>query len=73
MKYLIHSKSKYKIIYALRTNHIIERQFLPLYLYLILKDFKAFSVVTIVSLLFQVITIIFIGKYTDKNVKNQII
>ena len=69
MKYLIHSKSKYKIIYALRTNHIIERQFLPLYLYLILKDFKAFSVVTIVSLLFQVITIIFIGKYTDKNVK----
>lgn len=69
MKYLIHNKSKYKIIYALRTNHIIERQFLPLYLYLILKDFKAFSVVTIVSLLFQVITIIFIGKYTDKNVK----
>lgn len=69
MKYLIHSKSKYKIIYALRTNHIIERQFIPLYLYLILKDFKAFSVVTIVSLLFQVITIIFIGKYTDKNVK----
>ena len=69
MKYLIHSKSKYKIIYALRTNHIIERQFLPLYLYLILKDFKAFSVATIVSLLFQVITIIFIGKYTDKNVK----
>ena len=69
MKYLIHSKSKYNIIYALRTNHIIERQFLSLYLYLILKDFKAFSVVTIVSLLFQVITIIFIGKYTDKNVK----
>ena len=69
IKYLINSKSKYKIIYALRTNHIIERQFVPLYLYWILKDFKAFSVVTIVSLLFQVITIIFIGKYTDKNIK----
>lgn len=69
MKYLIHSKSKYKVIYALRTNHIIERQFVPLYLYLLLKDFKAFSVVTIVSLLFQVITIILIGKYTDKNIK----
>lgn len=69
MKYLIHSKSKYKIIYALRTNHIIERQFVPLYLYLLLKDFKAFSVVTIVSLLFQVITIILIGKYTDKDIK----
>ncbi len=69
IKYLINSKSKYKIIYALRTNHIIERQFVPLYLYLILKNFKAFSVVTIVSLLFQVITIILIGKYTDKNIK----
>lgn len=69
MKYLIYSKSKYKIIYSLRTNHIIERQFVPLYLYLLLKDFKAFSVVTIVSLLFQVITIILIGKYTDKDIK----
>lgn len=69
IKYLIHSKSKYKIIYALRTNHIIERQFVPFYLYLVLQDFKAFSLVTIVSLLFQVITIIFIGKYTDKNIK----
>lgn len=69
IKYLIKSKSKYKVIYALRTNHIIERQFVPLYLYLILKDFKSFSVVTIISLLFQVITIILIGKYTDKNIK----
>lgn len=69
IKYLIHSKNKYKLIYALKTNHIIERQFVPLYLYLLLQDFKAFSLVTIVSLLFQVITIIFIGKYTDKNIK----
>jgi len=69
VKYLIHSKSKYKIIYALRTSHIIERQFVPLYLYIVLQDFKAFSVVTIVSLLFQVVTIILIGKYTDKNIK----
>ena len=69
IKYLIKSKSKYKVIYALKTNHIIERQFVPLYLYLILKDFKAFSIVTIISLLFQVITIILIGKYTDKNIK----
>lgn len=69
MKYLIHSRSKYKIIYALKTNHIIERQFVPLYLYLLLQDFKTFSVVTIVSLLFQIITIILIGKYTDKDIK----
>ena len=69
IKYLIQSKNKYKIIYALRTNHIIERQFVPLYLYLLLQNFKTFSVVTIVSLLFQVITIILIGKYTDKDIK----
>ena len=69
IKYLIHSKNKYKIIYALKTNHIIERQFVPLYLYLLLQDFKAFSIVTIVSLLFRVITIILIGKYTDKDIK----
>ena len=69
IKYLIHSKNKYKIIYALKTNHIIERQFVPLYLYLLLQDFKAFSIVTIVSLLFQVITIILIGKYTDKDIE----
>lgn len=69
IKYLIHSKSKYKIIYALRTNHIIEKLFAPMYVYILLQDFKAFSVVIIVSLLFQIITITLIGKYADKNIK----
>ena len=69
IKYLIQSKSKYKIIYALRTNHIIERLFVPMYLYMLLQDFKAFSVVVVVSLLFQIITITLIGKYADKNIK----
>lgn len=69
IKYLIHSKSKYKIIYALRTNHIIERLFVPMYLYILLQDFKAFSVVIVVSLVFQIITITLIGKYADKNIK----
>ena len=69
IKYLIHSKSKYKIIYALRTNHIIERLFIPLYLYILLQDFKAFSAVIVVSLAFQIITITLIGKYADKNIK----
>lgn len=69
IKYLIHSKSKYKIIYALRTNHIIERLFVPMYLYILLQDFKAFSVIIVVSLLFQIITITLIGKYADKNIK----
>ena len=69
IKYLVHSKSRYKIIYALKTSHIIERYFVPLYLYLVLQDFKAFSVITILSLLFQVVTIVLIGEYTDKDVK----
>ena len=69
IKYLVKSKSKYKIIYALRANHIIERIFIPMYLYIILQDFKAFSTVIVVSLLFQIITITLIGKYTDKNLR----
>ncbi len=69
IKYLIHSKSKYKIIYALRTNHIIERLFVPMYLYILLQDFKAFSTVIVISLVFQIITITLIGKYADKNIK----
>lgn len=68
IKYLIYSKSKYKIIYALRTNHIIERLFVPMYLYILLQDFREFSVVIVVSLLFQIITITLIGKYADKNI-----
>lgn len=66
--YILKSKSNYKIIYALRTNHIIERQFIPLYLYITLKDFSVFSSVIIVSLLLQVITVALIGKYSDKNI-----
>lgn len=69
IKYLVKSKSKYKTIYALRTSHIIERQFVPLYLYITLKDFYAFSSVIIISLLFQTITIALIGKYSDKSIK----
>lgn len=68
MKYILKSKSRYKIIYALRTNHIIERLFTPLYLYIVLKDFSLFSSIIIVSLLLQVITITLIGKYTDKDI-----
>lgn len=68
MKYIFKSKSRYKIIYALRTNHIIERQFVPLYLFIVLKDFSTFSSVIIVSLLLQIITIALIGKYSDKNI-----
>lgn len=69
IKYLVHSKSKYKIIYALRANHIIERLFVSLYLYIVLQDFKVFSTVVVVSLVFQIVTVTLIGKYADKNIK----
>lgn len=67
MKYLFKSKSRYKIIYALTTNQIIERQFAPLYLYIVLNNFSVFSSIIIVSLLLQIVTITFIGKYSDRN------
>ena len=68
MKYIIKSKSRYKIIYALRTSHIIERQYVPLYLFIAVKDFSVFSSIIIISLLLQIITVSLIGKYTDKNI-----
>lgn len=70
MKYILKSKSKYKVIYALRTNHILERLFVSLYLYIMIEDFKLFSSITIISMFLQVLTIILIGKYSDKNIKN---
>lgn len=68
LSYIFNVKSRYKIIYALRTNHILERQFVSLYLYIVLKDFTLFSSITIASLLLQILTIILIGKYSDKNI-----
>lgn len=67
LKYLLKSKSRFKIIYALRTNHIIERLFLPLYLFIALKDFALFSSVITFSLILQIVTVALIGKYADKN------
>ncbi len=69
MKYILKNKSRYKVIYALKTNHILERLFVSLYLYIMIEDFKLFSSITIISLLLQVLTIILIGKYSDKNIK----
>ena len=69
MKYILKSKSKYKVIYALKTNHILERLFVSLYLYIMVEDFKLFSSITIISMFLQVLTIILIGKYSDKNIR----
>lgn len=69
MEYIFKSKSSLKEIYSLRTSQIIERQFTPLYLYLALQDFVAFSTVISISLLIQIVTVIVTGKFTDKNLK----
>lgn len=69
LNYILKSKSKYKVIYALRTNHIIERLFLPLYLFIALNDFVLFSSIIILSLLLQIVTITLIGKFTDKSLQ----
>lgn len=68
MKYIFKTKSRYKFIYSLRTSQIIERQFVPLYVFILLKDFTLFSSIIIISLLLQIITITLIGKYSDKNI-----
>lgn len=67
-KYILKDKSKYKFIYALRTSHIIERIFLPLYLFIALQDFALFSSIIITSLILQIITVMLTGRYTDKNI-----
>lgn len=67
IKFMFKNMNHYELIYALRTNHIIERLFVPLYVYLALQDFVAFSAVVTVSLLVQIITVMIIGKLTDKN------
>ena len=67
IQYMFKNINHYELIYALRTNHIIERLFVPLYVYLVLQDFVAFSTVVTVSLLVQIITVMIIGKLTDKD------
>ena len=69
IKYVFKHIDSYELIFCLRTNHIIERLFVPLYLYLVVQDFVAFGTVVVVSLMFQMITVVLVGKLTDKNTK----
>ena len=69
LRYIINTKSIFKTIYSLRTFHIIERLFLPLYVYIAIADFKLFSIVVIVSIIIQVIPVFITGIITDRNVK----
>lgn len=72
IKYIFKSKNNYQAIYALRTNHVIERLFVPLYIYLVLQDFVAFTTVITVSLLIQIITVTLIRKVNrQKHKKNK--
>lgn len=69
MQYIFKKRSDVKVIYSLRTAHIIERLFTPLYLYLVLQDFVAFSTVISVSLFLQIVTVMITGRFTDKNMR----
>lgn len=67
IKYVFKHIDSYELVFSLRTNHIIERLFVPLYLYLVLQDFVAFGTVMAISLSFQIVTVVLVGKLTDKN------
>lgn len=67
LTHIFKNLNRYELIYAFRTSYVIERLFVPLYLYLVLQDFVAFSTVLVVSLCIQIVTVILIGKLTDKN------
>lgn len=54
---LIKIKSPVRKICLIKATNVIEKLFLPLYIYLALKDFVVFSVVVIVSLIIQSIMV----------------
>lgn len=69
LNYIFKKKDELKIIYSLRTFQIVERFFVPLYLYLALKDLILFTTVIVVSLTVQIFVILLTGKSSDKNRK----
>lgn len=68
-KYIFRTKSELKLIYSLRTFQILERFFVPLYLYLALKDLVLFTTVILVSLTIQVFMVLVTGNLSDRNRK----
>lgn len=69
LKYVLEEKDEMKSIYYLRAFTIAERNFIPLYIYIMLSDFKKFTIVVVTSLLVQLIALILVGRLTDKNTK----
>lgn len=68
LSYIMKTPDSLKTLYSLRTFHIAERIFIPLYLYLALQDFVLFSTVISLSLIIQTILMLFCGHLTDKNI-----
>ena len=67
LKYIFKTKDGLKAIYALRTFQIVEKFFVPLYLYLALKDLVLFTTVVVISLSIQVFMVIIIVNLSEKN------
>lgn len=66
---IVKVKSPAKKICIAKAFDIIEKFFVPLYIYIALNDFVAFSVVVIISLTLQSIILFASGVYMDKNMK----
>ncbi len=67
LKDVVKVKSPAKKISIVKSFDIVERFFVPLYIYLALNDFVAFSTVMIISLTIKSIVLFISGSYADKN------
>lgn len=68
-QFMFFKKNNLKTIAILRSTQIVERILLPLYLYIILKDFVAFATVITISLLIQAVFLVLTGKAIDHDIK----
>lgn len=71
-KYILEEKDEMKQVYYVRAFLIAERNFIPLYIYIVLNDFAQFTVVIVISILVQLVTLILIGRLTDKDTKKSL-
>lgn len=60
-------KTLVKQVNIVKAFDLVERFFVPLYLYIVLDNFVAFSTVIIVSITIQSIILFILGAYIDKN------
>lgn len=67
LKFILRKPGALVKVNSLKSFHICERLFLPLYLFLILQDFVLFSIIISLSLIIQILTMFIWGWYTDKH------